>query len=292
MDSEKHVTQADTESDKLHTHSTSNYSEPRVFGPFALFILPLPILPASIIALARGNLVHFLTCSAALALIGFAVKLLRTGQRRELQLRRLGWTRISQQPWKSGAALCIGAAVTACALLIAGLAPWAALCFGALGTGGMLLTYGKDELTRAHAPPADDTRPEVTAALDEARLKIAAIDTASSAIENQELKKRIRRINANAVDILTTIADDPAALSRARRFLNVYLGGVQQVTTRYAQLHQAQDNQVLEQNFRNVLITIEDSFSRQQQKLREKEVLDLDVQIEVLNTQLKNEGVS
>ena len=263
-----------------------------MFGPFALFILPLPLLPASVIALARGNLLHFLTCSAALALIGVAVKLLRTGQRRELQLRRLGWTRISQGPWKSGAALCIGIAVSACALLITSHELWAALCFGALSAGGMLLSYGKDVRTHASAAPVGDARPEVTAALDEARIKIASIDEASSAIENQELKRRIRRINANAVDILTTIADDPAALSRARRFLNVYLGGVQQVTTRYAQLHQSQDSQVLEQNFRNVLITIEDSFSRQKQKLREKEVLDLDVQIEVLNTQLKNEGVS
>ena len=133
---------------------------------------------------------------------------------------------------------------------------------------------------------------EVTEALEEARVKIATIDAASRDIHNPELKRRIHRINANAMDILTTIADDPATLKRARRFLNVYLSGVQQVTEGYAEVHQKQDNQKLEQNFRNVLVTIEDSFALQQKKMREKEVLDLDVQIEVLNTQLKNEGVS
>ena len=46
-----------------------------------------------------------------------------------------------------------------------------------------------------------------------------------------------------------------------------------------------------EENFRNVLVTIEDTFEEQQRKLLEKDMMDLDVKIEVLTTQLKNEGV-
>ena len=47
----------------------------------------------------------------------------------------------------------------------------------------------------------------------------------------------------------------------------------------------------MEDNFRNVLVTIEDVFGEQYKKLLENDVLDLDVQIEVLTTQLKREGV-
>ena len=276
--------------------ATPSTSRPQVtvFGPFVLFLLPLPLLPASLIALARGNLLHFSTCFVALALIALAAKLLRTGQRYQLEMQRLNWSRISRRPWKVAAACCIGIAVTACSLLVTGHAPWASLCFGALACSGMLLTYGSDWPKRSeHALALGNKAPkEVVEALEEARVKIATIDAASRDIHNPELKRRIHRINASAVDILTTIADDPATLRRARRFLNVYLNGVQQVTEGYADVHQKQDSQKLEQNFRNVLVTIEDSFALQQKKMREKEVLDLDVQIEVLNTQLKNEGVS
>ena len=280
-----------------HQHrikSSTSRSQVTVFGPFVLFLLPLPLLPASLIALARGNLLHFLTCFCALALIALAAKLLRTGQRYQLEMQRLNWSRISRRPWKVAASCCISVAVAACALLVTGHAPWASLCFGALALGGMLLTYGSDWPTRSDTASAqvNPVPREVTEALEEARVKIATIDAASRDIHNPELKRRIHRINANAMDILTTIADDPATLKRARRFLNVYLSGVQQVTEGYAEVHQKQDNQKLEQNFRNVLVTIEDSFALQQKKMREKEVLDLDVQIEVLNTQLKNEGVS
>ena len=48
---------------------------------------------------------------------------------------------------------------------------------------------------------------------------------------------------------------------------------------------------LLEDNFRRVLATIEEVFAEQRQKLLEADVTDLDVQIEVLTTQLKREGV-
>jgi hypothetical protein len=47
----------------------------------------------------------------------------------------------------------------------------------------------------------------------------------------------------------------------------------------------------LETNFSRVLDSIEQTFNEQQVKLLEDKQFDLDVQIEVLETQLKREGV-
>ena len=47
----------------------------------------------------------------------------------------------------------------------------------------------------------------------------------------------------------------------------------------------------LEQNFRNLLDSIETVFKEQKDKLLEEDLFDLDVQMEVLATQLKHEGV-
>jgi 5-bromo-4-chloroindolyl phosphate hydrolysis protein len=63
------------------------------------------------------------------------------------------------------------------------------------------------------------------------------------------------------------------------------------VTEGYARLHQETQSKELEENYRRVLITIEEVFREQRQKLLETDIQDLDVKIEVLATQLKHEGV-
>ncbi len=70
-----------------------------------------------------------------------------------------------------------------------------------------------------------------------------------------------------------------------------YLEGAQNVTEGYAKAHGDAGSAELEEKFRNVLITIEDVFKEQHTKLLENDVMDLDIQIEVLQMQLKREGV-
>ncbi len=136
-----------------------------------------------------------------------------------------------------------------------------------------------------------DTTDRVLEALAQAETSISAIEQATRNIGNAELNSRLRRIAAQARQILTMLEEDPRDLRRARKFLNVYLDGAKQVTEGYAKTHGRVTAPELEDNFRRVLTTIEEVFAEQQQKLLETDVTDLDVQLEVLNTQLKREGV-
>ena len=63
------------------------------------------------------------------------------------------------------------------------------------------------------------------------------------------------------------------------------------MTEGYAKTHQQASSGELEQNFRNVLESIESVFLEQKEKLIANEVFDLDVQIEVFTKQLKQEGI-
>jgi 5-bromo-4-chloroindolyl phosphate hydrolysis protein len=128
--------------------------------------------------------------------------------------------------------------------------------------------------------------------LDEAEQKIAAIDAARPSIRNTEFRDRLRRISAEARKILAIIEADPRDARRARKFLKVYLDGAQQVTEGYAALHGSEEAPELEDNFRRVLGTIESVIAEQQDKLRQNNLSELDVQIEVLQMQLEKEGVT
>ncbi len=261
-------------------------------GPLLLYLLPLPLFPAAFIALARGNFVNFTTAVAALVLLLGAAVVTRRGLKREVEVRRLGWSRIAARPWKVLGAAAAGVATGLCSFFILNQSGMAAVAWGVTTLAGVLLRYRPDNIAfGVHGKLLASRDKAVTQALEEARLKIASIDRANRSIHNQELNRRIRRIINKAMGILTTIADDPAMLQRSRKFLKVYLDGAQQVTEGYAQLHPEQRPGQLEDNFRNVLVTIEDTFAEQQRKLLEKDLMDLDVKIEVLTTQLKNEGV-
>ncbi len=264
-----------------------------VFGPLLLYWLPLPLFPAIFIALARGNFTHFAGALSAFALLMGSAWSTRRGMKRDVEMQRLGWSRLPPAPWKLLGALGSGLATAICSLFIIGNSDPASVAIGVTTAAGVLLSYDIDGLFYrwARRDPLASRDREVAQALQEARIRIDNIDRANQGIANPEFRRRIRRITRQAVDILTAIADDPATLRRARRFLKVYLDGTEKVTESYARLHQDVPGGKLEANFRNLLVTIEDTFAEQQRKLMEKDVLDLDIQIEVLTTQLKNEGV-
>ena len=264
-----------------------------VVGPMLLYFLPLPLLPAIFIALLKGNVVNFLASLVALSLVWGGAWLTRRGIKRDVEIQRLGWSRLPARPWKLLGGLAAGVATGLCTLLILRRPPVMAGSVALATLAGVLLSYGIDSLFygRLRRAPLTTADRDVAELLEEARLKIDSIDRASRQIHNPELNRRIRRINARAVEILATIADDPAIVRRARKFLKVYLDGAQRVTEGYARVHRDQPSRQLEDNYRNVLVTIEDTFVEQQRKLQEKDALDLDVQIEVLTRQLKEEGV-
>ena len=270
-----------------------NRNQLPVVGPMLLYLLPLPLLPAVFIGLLKGNFQHFLVSLTALVLLWGGAWLTRRGIKRDVDTRRLGWSRLPARPWKLLGGLAAGAATGLCTLLILRRPPVLGVAVAATTLAGVVLSYGIDSVfsQRFQRAPVATRDREVADLLEEARLKIDSIDRASRQIHNPELNRRIRRINARAVDILAIIADDPVVVRRARKFLKVYLDGAQRVTEGYARVHRDQPSRQLEDNFRNVLVTIEDTFAEQQRKLIEKDALDLDVQIEVLTRQLKEEGV-
>lgn len=257
-----------------------------------MFLLSLPVLFAAIAALARGNLGGLLGNAAGYALFLVGALLLRHGLLTEAEYDR---RRIARAPWPfktlGGGVVALATGVTA--WLGAHYPPLVAVAFGLAALLGCYLSYGFDPRAAKRFTDGEgvDVTDRVLEALAQAECGIAAIEQATRDIRNTELNGRLRRIVALARQILKLLEEDPRDLRRARKFLNVYLDGARQVTEGYAKTHARASAPELEDNFRRVLATIEEVFAEQQQKLLETDVTDLDVQIEVLTTQLKREGV-
>ena len=258
-----------------------------------LYILPLPLLLVVITSMVQGRFVTLLSSAIALGLTWLAAWFLQQGSRYQWESRRRKWARPTRVPWRFSAAVFCGIAAFIITSILVGHNLLVGIAAGLAAFAGIVMTYGFDpqydrnqEVSRLGV-----TTEEIVEALDEAEANLSQIEASAKTIGNNELKLRLGRIVDKTRGVLSLIEEDPKDLRRARKFLKVYLTGARNVTKQYASTHKHQDNAVLEQNFRNVLTSIESVIEEQHSKLLENNALDLDVKIEVLEAQLKHEGI-
>ena len=257
-----------------------------------LYILPLALIPASILSFIYGDLLRIIINISGCIAYLLAASLLRKGIAAEVEYQERKITLAPKWPQKTLAAVIVALTTAVIAFIGAGNSFLVSIAFGLGALTGMILLYGLDPrqqkmVSGSHGYTAD----EISATIDEAESQIAGIEQANKQINNRSFNQRIRIICDQARSIVDMLEEDPGDIRRARKFLNIYLDGALKVTEGYADMQRKHQSEQLSKNFENVLSTIESVFIAQKQKLLEDDVLDLDVQIEVLTAQLKHEGV-
>lgn len=257
-----------------------------------LWVLSAPLLLGALSALAQGHFAGFLGDALGWGLIAGSAVLTRQGVADQGAGRERRFSRGWRLPLKNLAAAVLGLGTAVAAVAGAGHGLAVGIAFGAVAVLGYHLVYGLEPLrVGGRLAAADKESRAVSEALAEAEGRLINIERAAAAIGNPELRQRLTRIAAQGRGMLEQIAERPSDLRRARRFLTVFLEGAEQVSDGYVRTHHHADSPELEQSFRNVLVSIEDQLIRQRERLRQRDVLDLDVQIEVLKKQLEQEGI-
>jgi hypothetical protein len=259
----------------------------------ALFLLPLPLVLATVASLVAGDIGRLGLSSGALACLWGAGALSWRALVAEARYFLGERPDPPAVPLKLLSAL-LTAGGAALAALAGGHALASALVFALLGGVGYLAFYGRDQRPRrvsVTVVPGVD-RGAVTRQLKQAYGRLRGIEAAAREIAVPEFGERLGRITRIGRRILAEIERDPRDATRARRFLNVYLDGAERVTLEYARTHRHVRHRPLEDNFRQLLIDMETTFAEQHRKLLEQDALSLDVDIEVLNARLRREGVS
>lgn len=263
--------------------------------PWALHVATLMPVGPFIIGLLFGEVAMTLGSLGAILALQAGAWLIRRGRSAALEYAERSITK-APPPRKLAGAVLVGLAAFSLSyvadnqpLVLAGVAA------GLMGFAAVL-AYGLDPrgdkgLDARLAERAGLRTEAVIAALEEARSKVRAIEVEAQGIHSRELKKRLAGITASARSVLQQIENDPSDLRRARRFLVTYLDGTRDVVTGYRAQQRDLADTPLAENFRHVLETVEKVFDEQQEVLKRNESLDLEVQIEVLKTQLEREGV-
>ena len=269
--------------------------QPIVWRGWLLYLLALPLLPATLFALGSGEIIQTLARGAGFALMMGGASCIRKGIKLDNEaVRRNLRRRASTVRYRFvGAVLAsVGTFLVAWLGIAEANGLIGSILFGLAVFGGCYLYYDFDSPARMAGVAATGiTTEELIELLDEAEGRIQRIEADARRINNTEFRDRLRRIATEAREILRTIEEDPVDARRARKFLKVYLDGAQQVTEGYARTHRGETDPIMDENFRRVLGTIETVIGEQQKKLAANNSTDLDVKIEVLQMQLEQEGV-
>lgn len=254
-----------------------------------LFLLPLPLVAVLLSSLVDGELTRLLVSAVVLALYFGAAIAMRHGMEQEITYLSRRFAARPPPPVKLLASIMATAGTLLSAWWLTGysLLDAAGFAFGTLV--GCVLFYGVDP--RRHAGTAGVADRDAALVLAEAEDKILAIDQSNQAIRNRELSDQLSRITARARSILDQLQQKPAGITSSRKFLTSYLDGARDVAIGYASTHSKTSDEAMSEQFRDVLSRIESVFAEQHQRLIEEDVMDLDVQIEVLKTQLDREGI-
>ncbi|MEM6639120.1 MAG: 5-bromo-4-chloroindolyl phosphate hydrolysis family protein [Pseudomonadota bacterium] len=258
-----------------------------------LYLLPLPLVAVALSAFSGGDSARLIAALMALGLLWSGAALNRSGLKAEAEFRRRRIAVAPRTPRKTMAAIMVALGAGWSAFALAQIGVVSSAVAAVLALIGTVLAYGADPrgTKGAAASVAGYSTEEIVAALSEAEAKVDAIVDAARQITVAEFSQRLRDIAESARKVIKVIEDDPRDLRRARKFLHVYLDGARDVAHRYAAAPEEARNASLDDNFRDMLGTIESSFDETRARLLENDTLDLDVQIEVLTTRLKKEGV-
>jgi hypothetical protein len=259
----------------------------------APFLLAAPLVTNLLV----GDVVQIVALGLGLALLLGACALIERGLAGEAEYHARTIAKAPRPPLKLLGAVLVGVAVLVGAWWGALTGPALALVLAAAGAIGCGLAYGLDPrrdkgLSPELARKAGVRTEQVIEAITEAEAKLREIEQTAGRLRNRELTERLARIVAQARAVLAQIEHDPSDLRRARRFLVTYLDGTRDVVKKYTQQQQDLADTQLAANFRHVLETVERVFAEQEEVLKRNETMDLEVQIEVLRTQLEREGVA
>lgn len=268
-------------------------SKPSNYSAWLLYIYSLPYLFSIITKLLSGEIINLVLVSAVFVAIVVSAHWMGIGLKNKSNFNARKYQNKTPFPMMFLASLVLGGASFVGAWLLVEYNLFAGIGFGIAATIGCWLWYGLDAVKTKHISFSDVTDADkALEILQESEALVIDIEKSTLNISNNEMSKRLHNITTLARDVLGVLYEQPNKIHKARRFLNTYLTGAESVVKRYSTSHNNTENLKLEENFREVLESIEVVFKEQYEKLLSSDEFDLDVDIEVLNTLLKKQGIN
>lgn len=127
------------------------------------------------------------------------------------------------------------------------------------------------------------------------REMLAAIRQENEKIPDAQLSAKIEEIEAVAVRIFRTVADQPQKAPQIRRFMEYYLPTTLKMLGSYRKMDErgvaGQNANTTRERIRSAMDVVVDAFKKQLDTLYQNDMLDISTDIDVLETMLKQDSL-
>jgi 5-bromo-4-chloroindolyl phosphate hydrolysis protein len=257
-----------------------------------MFFAPLPLLFSGIGEIMQGDILGMIVELGTFGIFMLGAWLLNEGLRAEQAFASRKIAKPPVIPRKLFSAVLTGIGVASAVWLAAGNGMFAGIAAGIFTTIVQLFVYGFDPMRSkgVEGISAFDSE-RVAKAVDKAEARLKEITVAAEQIGDRALQGRVERLCDSARAVMREVESDPRDLTRARKFLSIYLIGLRDATVKFAALYRKNRSQSARNEYEALLGDLEKSFAQHREELLLDDRSALDVEIEVLRERLKQEGL-
>jgi 5-bromo-4-chloroindolyl phosphate hydrolysis protein len=258
-----------------------------------MFIAPLPLLFSGIGELISGDAIGMVSELGALSILLLSAWLLREGIKAQSEYEARKVARPPAIPRKVFAAVLSGIGVFTAAWLGWNQPIISAGIFAALASGAHVFAFGLDPMKKKGMDDFNSfDNDRVARAVEKAEITLAELHDAAERIGDRALEARIERFGASVREVFRAVEDDPRDLTRARKFLGVYLVGAKDATLKFVDLYTANRSVEAREDYIALINDLEISFNTHRETLLLDDREELDIEIEVLRDRLHQEGLT
>ena len=257
-----------------------------------MFFAPLPLLLSGIGEIMQGDVPGMIIELGAFAVFMLGAWLLNDGLKAEQAYNSRKIAKPPAVPRKLFAAALTGIGIAATIWLAADGGMVSGIAAGGFAAVVQLFAHGFDPMKRKGMEgPSSFESERVAKAIEQAEGRLREVSEAASLIGDRSLQTRVERLCDSARAMFRQVEEDPRDLSRARKFLSVYLMGLRDATVKFAALYRKNRSQSARSEYEALLGDLEKSFAQHREELLLDDRSELDVEIEVLRERLKQEGL-
>jgi 5-bromo-4-chloroindolyl phosphate hydrolysis protein len=252
-----------------------------------LYIFLAPLFLSIILALMQQEFSLFLFNIIAFGLFFATAKLNTVGLNKEYEYHTSTLIK-APKPLKTLTAGLLGVSTLFTAWIAGGQDFIISIALALVSIVGYFLYYGFDPKEDKLENIGDISAQFVIETLATARGKLARVEEDMKKIKEKSLHAKLRIATDKGYEILNNIEADPKDLRVARKFIIVYIDGIQKVTTSYTSMDEKDIGDETKDKLNFLLIDVEKRFDKEIIRLKQNNQFDLDVHIDVLQEQIKN----
>lgn len=253
-----------------------------------LYLFLIPMFISVVISLFSSDYSGFILSGIGFLMLLGSVRLANKGFAQSIEYKKSILAKAPKIPYKKLAAFGLGITAFYLSFFVGGKPILSAIFVGILAPVGFYMYYGFDPMKDKLGNMDGISAQMVIETIEEAKEKLSSIKNDMSKITDSVLHSKLSIATNKAETILQTIQEDPKDVRVARKFLIVYIDGIDKVTSSYTALEESEIEQPTKTRLYTLLSDVDLKFNKELQRLKENNHFDLDVHIDVLKEQIKN----